>query len=183
MGDESKPDECLRFQLRYTVISHSRLRRYLCRRQVFAANRHCAMFLSVRDGHLSRHALVDLPGDGICRFPAGRLARSVAPISCWVVLWWRMMIEASMMLAAILPGFVMARIEGRQFGDFGLPARRAFGRNFWVGTLWGIASLSVLMLALRATGAFEFGSLALHGRAHLEICRLLRRAFSAHRIL
>jgi uncharacterized protein len=79
------------------------------------------------------------------------------------VLWWRMMIEAGMMLAAILPGFVMARIEARPFGDFGLPARHAFGRNFWVGALWGIGSLSVLMLALRGAGAFEFGSLALHG--------------------
>jgi uncharacterized protein len=79
------------------------------------------------------------------------------------VLWWRMTIEASMMLAAILPGFVMARIEIRPFGDFGLPARRAFKRNFWVGTLWGIASLTVLMLALRVAGAFEFGALALHG--------------------
>src|SRR5208282_2569318 len=79
------------------------------------------------------------------------------------VLAWRMMIEASMMLAAILPGFVMARIEGRPFGDFGLPLRRAFGRNFWMGTLWGIASLSVLMLALRVTGAFEFSALELHG--------------------
>src|SRR5208283_2562349 len=69
------------------------------------------------------------------------------------VLWWRMMIEASMMLAAILPGFAMARIEGHPFGDFGLPAWRAFGRNFWVGTLWGIASLSVLMLVLRVAGA------------------------------
>ena len=79
------------------------------------------------------------------------------------VFWWRFLIEFSMMLAAILPGFVMARIEDRPFGDFGLPARRAFGRNFWMGTLWGIASLSILMLALRLTGAFEFGSLSLHG--------------------
>jgi membrane protease YdiL (CAAX protease family) len=79
------------------------------------------------------------------------------------VLWWSMMIEGSRMLAAIVPAVVMARIEGRPFGDFGLPARRAFGRNFWVGALWGIASLSVLMLALRGAGAFEFGSLALHG--------------------
>jgi membrane protease YdiL (CAAX protease family) len=78
-------------------------------------------------------------------------------------LWWRIIIEACMMLAAILPGFAMARIEGRPFGDFGLPARRAFGRNFWVGALWGIGSLTVLMLALRVTGVFEFGSIALHG--------------------
>ena len=79
------------------------------------------------------------------------------------LLWRRLVIEGCMMLAAILPGFVMARIEGRPFGDFGLPARRAFGRHFWVGTLWGIASLSILMLVLRVTGAFQFGSLALHG--------------------
>jgi len=79
------------------------------------------------------------------------------------VIWWRVMIEGSMMLAAIIPGFVMARFEDRPFGDFGLPARRAFGRNFWVGTLWGIGSLSLLMLALRVAGAFEFGALELHG--------------------
>jgi uncharacterized protein len=79
--------------------------------------------------------------------------------------WWRFLIEGSLMLAAVLPGFVMALIERRSFADFGLPARRAFGRNFWVGTLWGIVSLSVLMLALRAAGVFEFGtlSLSLHG--------------------
>ncbi len=71
--------------------------------------------------------------------------------------------EAATMLAAILPGFVMAKIEGCRFGDFGLPARGAFGRNFWVGTLWGIVSLTVLILVLRAAGAFTFGSLDLHG--------------------
>ncbi len=84
------------------------------------------------------------------------------------VLWGGMMIEAGMMLAAILPGLAMTRIEGRPFGDFGLPARRAFGRNFWVGTLWGIGSLSLLMLALRVAGAFEFGSLSLHGSRILK---------------
>jgi uncharacterized protein len=79
------------------------------------------------------------------------------------VYWWRLMVEASMMLAAILPGSAMARIEGCRFGDFGLPAQRAFGRNFWVGTLWGIASLSILMLVLRTAGVFRFGALSLHG--------------------
>ncbi len=78
-------------------------------------------------------------------------------------LWWRMTIEAGMMLAAILPGLAMARLEGRPFGDFGLPARRAFGKNFWVGALWGIVSLTVLMLALRGVGAFDLGTPALHG--------------------
>ena len=77
--------------------------------------------------------------------------------------WWGMVSELSLLLAAILPGLVMAKIEERPFGNFGLPARGAFGRNFWVGTLWGIASLTVLMLVLRAAGAFTFGSLDLHG--------------------
>src|SRR5271163_1956460 len=32
---------------------------------------------------------------------------------------WRLMVEGSMLLAAILPGFVMALFEKRRFGDFG----------------------------------------------------------------
>jgi membrane protease YdiL (CAAX protease family) len=74
-----------------------------------------------------------------------------------------MIMEAAMMLAAMMPGVVMAKIEARPFGDFGLPARSAFGKNFCVGALWGIGSLSLLMLALRIAGAFQPGSLALHG--------------------
>ncbi|MGB7642376.1 MAG: CPBP family intramembrane glutamic endopeptidase [Terriglobales bacterium] len=77
--------------------------------------------------------------------------------------WWTIVVEARMMLAAILPAFAMGRIEGRPFGDFGLPAKRAFGRDFWMGAIWGIAALTVLMLVLAAIGAFSFGSLSLHG--------------------
>jgi hypothetical protein len=77
--------------------------------------------------------------------------------------WWRLIMEARMMLAAILPAFAMTRIEGRPFGDFGLPPQRIFRRNFWIGSLWGIAGISALMFALHVAGAFEFGSLALHG--------------------
>jgi membrane protease YdiL (CAAX protease family) len=80
-------------------------------------------------------------------------------------IWWRLISQGSVALAAILPAFVMARIEKCPFGDFGLPARNAFRRNFWIGTLWGIVSLSVLMIALRLAGAFEFGSLSVHGLA------------------
>lgn len=78
-------------------------------------------------------------------------------------LWWTMAGEVRMMLAAILPAFVMARIESRSLGDFGLPAKGAFGRNFWIGALWGFASLTALMLALRAAGVFSFGSVELQG--------------------
>jgi uncharacterized protein len=77
--------------------------------------------------------------------------------------WLSMATEFGMMLAAVAPGFVMARLEGVPFGSFGLPAREALGRNFWAGALWGIGSLSGLMLVLRAAGAFYFGAIDLHG--------------------
>ena len=49
------------------------------------------------------------------------------------------------------------------FGCYGLPAANAFGKLFWVGALWGMCSLTVLMLALRAAHVFYFGAVALHG--------------------
>ncbi|HVP48701.1 MAG TPA: CPBP family intramembrane glutamic endopeptidase [Bryobacteraceae bacterium] len=76
-------------------------------------------------------------------------------------LLFTMMSELVFAAAVILPGFIMAPVEGRPFADFGLPARGAFGRNFWIGTLWGFSALSVLMLALHICGAYEFGSIAL----------------------
>lgn len=78
-------------------------------------------------------------------------------------IWWGLVSEAAIMLAVILPAFVMALIEKRPFGTFGLPKQNAFRRNFWIGTLWGFVSLSVLMIALRLSGAFSFGTLSIHG--------------------
>jgi uncharacterized protein len=78
-------------------------------------------------------------------------------------IWWGLLSQAGIVFATIFPAFVMARIEKRPFGAFGLPTKNAFRRNFWIGTLWGILSLSVLMIALRFSGAFEFGSLSIHG--------------------
>ena len=93
---------------------------------------------------------------------AGGLILPLRP-SYGAPIWWDLIAEAIRMAAAILPAFLMARIEMHPFADFGLPARTAFRRNFWMGTLWGIAGVTALMLILRLAGAFEFGSLALHG--------------------
>jgi membrane protease YdiL (CAAX protease family) len=79
--------------------------------------------------------------------------------------WWGLVPEACLVVAAILPALVMALVEKQRFGTFGLPKRNAFRRNFWIGTVWGLVSLSVLMIALRIAGAFEFGSLSIHGLA------------------
>jgi uncharacterized protein len=78
-------------------------------------------------------------------------------------LWRDFYIEAVLAISAIAPAIVMAIIEKRPFGAYGLPVRSAFGRQFWIGLLWGIVSLSALMLLMDAVGAFTFGNLALHG--------------------
>ena len=78
-------------------------------------------------------------------------------------IWALMVSELDLVIAAMVPAFIMARIEKRPFGNYGLPARVAFGKLFWAGTAWGILSLTVLMFAMRSAGVFYFGGLALHG--------------------
>jgi membrane protease YdiL (CAAX protease family) len=78
-------------------------------------------------------------------------------------LWIDMASELVLLLAAVIPAFVMARLEGRSFDDYGLPRHCAFGKLFWIGAMWGIAALSGLMLAMHGFGAVTFTSLALHG--------------------
>jgi membrane protease YdiL (CAAX protease family) len=72
-------------------------------------------------------------------------------------------IQTALAVASIAPALVMAAIEKHPFADYGLPARSAFGKLFWMGSLWGIVWLSLLMLLLRAVGVFSFGNVAVHG--------------------
>ena len=83
-------------------------------------------------------------------------------------LWIELASEVVLLLAAVVPALIMARLEWRRLDDYGLPRRRAFGKLFWTGAVWGIAALSVLILALHGTGAFTFGKLALHGSRILK---------------
>ena len=78
-------------------------------------------------------------------------------------LWSALFEEAGTLIAAVIPSLILARIERRPWASYGLPRERAFGRLFCVGGLWGAASITVLMLALRGVSGFEFGPLALHG--------------------
>jgi hypothetical protein len=78
-------------------------------------------------------------------------------------LWIAMASEFALLVAAIVPALVMARLEKRSPDEYGLPVPDAFGKLFWSGVLWGLAALSVLMLVLHGDHAFTFGKLALHG--------------------
>lgn len=83
-------------------------------------------------------------------------------------IWRGFISEATLALAAIVPAFLMARIEKRSFGDYGLSPGRAFGKLFWIGTAWGFLSLTLLLLVLRASNVFYFGGIALHGTRILK---------------
>jgi membrane protease YdiL (CAAX protease family) len=78
-------------------------------------------------------------------------------------LWGELLAKAILAIAMIAPALAISRIEGRSFGDFGLPARQAFGGLFWIGVLWGLISLSLLLLILHAADTFSYGSVVLHG--------------------
>jgi CAAX protease family protein len=78
-------------------------------------------------------------------------------------LWLQFVSEGIVVIAAMFPAFVMARIERRPFGAYGLPSREAFGKLFWVGCLWGLVAITVLLAAIRGLHGFYFGHIVLHG--------------------
>jgi membrane protease YdiL (CAAX protease family) len=62
-----------------------------------------------------------------------------------------------------LASVIMARIEGRSIADYGLPLRRAFRGQFWLGATFSFVSLTVMLLVIHLAGAFSYGAVALHG--------------------
>ncbi len=78
-------------------------------------------------------------------------------------LWSIMLDELGNLVAAVIPSVILARIERRPWGAYGLPGRQAFGRRFWIGAVWGFAAISVLMFSLYGLRGFSFGHIVLHG--------------------
>jgi hypothetical protein len=57
----------------------------------------------------------------------------------------------------------MARIEHRKWGQYGLPVRLAFRKDFWIGTLTGFLAISASLLAIFVLHGFHLAELAIHG--------------------
>ena len=68
--------------------------------------------------------------------------------------------EAIFLFGVLFTSAIFARSERRSFADYGLPFRGAFGARF-LGVIWGVTLMSCVLLVLRATGNFYFGSLGL----------------------
>jgi uncharacterized protein len=58
---------------------------------------------------------------------------------------------------------IMSRIEHRPLGVYGLPGSEMFGSKFWLGFLFGLLEITLLMGLITAFGGYSFGPLALHG--------------------
>jgi uncharacterized protein len=73
--------------------------------------------------------------------------------------------ELQGLIQVLIATWIMARIERRRFADYGIPVRNAFGRDYWVGLAWGMASTSLLVGLIAAFGGYRILGLAIHGGA------------------
>jgi uncharacterized protein len=86
-------------------------------------------------------------------------------ITAWSLLWQEFFGFAVVFGLA----FVMSRIEGRPLGTYGLPGREAFGAKFWLGFLFGLLEISVLIWLIRVFGGYSFGPIVLPGTEILKM--------------
>ncbi len=71
--------------------------------------------------------------------------------------------EVASLAGALAAGLIMSQLEGRSFGEYGLPSRGVFGKLFWQGALFGLLEISAVIGFIAALGSYHFGSLAIHG--------------------
>jgi hypothetical protein len=86
-------------------------------------------------------------------------------------LWSMLLEEFGLLCAAVAPALLLARVERRAWGVYGLPGRATFGKLFLTGTVWGFASMTLLMALMYGLRVFNMGHLAMHG------ARIVRFAF------
>ena len=76
--------------------------------------------------------------------------------------------DAILFLMLCIVTWIMAKIEHRRFSEYGLSARQALGKDFWVGSLCGFAAISGTLLTMFLLHGFRITGLALHGTAILS---------------
>lgn len=79
--------------------------------------------------------------------------------------WGQLAQEVIGFAVAFGAAMVMSRIEKRPVGVYGLPGNEFFGSKFWLGFLFGLVEISVLIGLIGALGGYSFGTFALQGRA------------------
>jgi len=87
--------------------------------------------------------------------------------------------ESVEFLCPLFAAWVLLHLENKGFRDYGLPARGAFGREFWLGAGIGLMALSALMVGIRLGNGFYFGSVALGAKGILYFGVMWAVAFLA----
>ena len=67
-------------------------------------------------------------------------------------------------LIAFISVWVMAKIERRSFSTYGFTRESALGKLFWEGSLWGILTISAVVLLIGLLGGYSIRGVFLHGR-------------------
>lgn len=88
-----------------------------------------------------------------------------------------MLSEGILFIITVFPALIMAKIERRKFGEYGLPARSAFRKNFWIGGVVGFLAISGGLLGIFVLHGFHLTGLAIHGRTLLNATAAWSLAF------
>jgi membrane protease YdiL (CAAX protease family) len=75
--------------------------------------------------------------------------------------------EGMAFLLLCVATLIMGRIEHRKFSEYGLPLRKALGKDFWIGSLSGFLAISGTLLTMFLFHGFRVTAFALHGTAIL----------------
>jgi uncharacterized protein len=92
----------------------------------------------------------------------------------WSMLWQELGGFAMVFGCAL----IMALIEKRPVGRYGLPAREILGKKFWLGFLVGLVEVSLLIWLISVFGGYKFGSLALDRAGILKMALLYFAGFT-----
>lgn len=73
------------------------------------------------------------------------------------------LLEGSLLFYSAAAAWVMGKIEGRKFGQYGLPGSQALRKDFWVGLIWGFLATSVTLLAIFSLHGVHLSGPTIHG--------------------
>jgi len=82
---------------------------------------------------------------------------------------WQLFLQEFLLFVLIfLPACLMAWLEHRPVGEYGLPLHSFFGKRFWQGCALGMVEVVALMSCIAAFGGYSFGPLDIHGAVILK---------------
>ena len=59
----------------------------------------------------------------------------------------------------------MAVIEKRELANYGLPLRQSLGRRFWLGAVFGLVTMTMVVAAMHVAGVIAFSKGTVQGQA------------------